>query len=98
MVLEVGVDPLDELAKLVDFLAVLRCHPATPLLHALRFPGPLAQAVGKRAGGYVVALGRYWSKYLYGAGRMLCQGGDVLAGSVMGVDQKCFRSLAIATD
>src|ERR1019366_649273 len=98
MVLEVGIDPLDKLAKPVDFLAVLRCHPAAPLLHALRFPSPLAQAVGKCAGGDVVALSRYRSKYLYGAGRMLRQGGDVLAGSVMGVDQKCFRSLTVAAD
>src|SRR5258708_2317513 len=97
MVLEVGIDPLDEPAKSVDLLAGLRSHSAAPLLHALRFPRPLAFAVGKRPGADVVALGWRRCKYRHRTRRMIGQCGDVLARGVVGINQKLFRDLAIVT-
>src|SRR5258708_36938679 len=57
MVLGVGIDPLDEPAKSLDLLAGLRSHSAAPLLHALRFPRPLALAAGSPPGATVVPPG-----------------------------------------
>src|SRR6202171_4865868 len=93
MVLEVGVDPLDELAKSVDLLAGLRSHPAAPLLHALGLPRTSSRPVCKRLGLYILALGRGRRKYLHRTCRMLGQCGDVLARRVVSVDQKLFWCL-----
>src|SRR5450631_768481 len=98
MVLQVGVDPLDELAKSVRLLAGLCSHPGAPLLYALWFPLPLLRPLGERFRLDVVALARCRRKYLHRAGRMLGQCGDVFAGGVMGVYQKSLRGLAIATN
>src|SRR5260370_549634 len=98
MILQMAVDPLDELAKSVYLLAGLRSHPAAPLLYALRFPRPLFRPLGERCRLDVVALARCWRKYLHRTRRMLGQRGNVFAGGVMGVDQKFFRGLAIAPD
>src|SRR5208282_3090623 len=48
MVLEVAVDPLDELAQAEHLLAGWCCHPAAPLLHALGFLRPLLRPLGER--------------------------------------------------
>src|SRR6516165_11124732 len=101
VVLEVAIDPLDKLAKAEDLLAGLRCHPAAPLLHAVGLPRPLAPAIGPRPlapaigprpRADVVPFGRHRRKYLDGACRMDGPCRDVLAGGVMGIDQKvCWR-------
>src|SRR5580693_10488502 len=98
MILQVGIDPLDELAKSVCLLSGLRSHPAAPFLYALRFARLLSRPLGERCGLDVVALARCRRKDRYWARRVLGQRRNVVAGGVMGVDQKLLRGLAIATD
>src|SRR3954463_6978289 len=88
MVLEVGIDPLDELTKSVNLLARRRPHPAAPFLDALRLPRPLALTVGQRPGADVIALGWRRCEYRHRTRRMIGKGGDVLARGVVGIDQK----------
>src|SRR5438105_1304226 len=57
VVLEMTIEPLDELAEAIDLLTGLRCHPAAPFLDAVGFARPLALAVGQRPRADVVALG-----------------------------------------
>src|ERR1700681_3237627 len=71
MVLEVGIDPLDEFAKSVYLLSGLRSHPAAPLLYTLRFPRPLFRPFGERCRLDIVALARCRRKDLHRARRML---------------------------
>src|SRR6266478_7874085 len=97
MVLAVSVEPLDQLAELVNGLTRLIRHPTAPFLDAVGFAPPFAFSVPQRCGAYVGigALGRQRRIDLHGSGFMCRQGGDILGGGVMGIDQERLRSLAV---